>query len=264
MVKLILTDMDGTFLDSRFRMPEGADETIRAVVQRGIIFGAASGRQYYSLIKSFEKHVAEMLFVAENGTYVVYKGKEIFSNTLRRDYLKNVLEVAAQIPSLHVLVSGKKKAYYQSTNEVFSCELKKYYAEVQHVDDLLDLSQIEDEFLKVAMYDLAHGAAEKYQAFEPFSDHLQIAVSADCWLDVMNLGATKGAAVKHIQDALGIGFEETMVFGDYMNDLEMMSSAYHSYAMANALDAVKKAARFMAKSNDERGVLAIIEEKVLK
>ena len=165
---------------------------------------------------------------------------------------------------MHVLVSGKKKAYYQSTNEVFLRELDKYYKEVQKVDNLLDLSAIDDEFLKVAMYDLDHGAEEKYHSFEHFRGHLQVAVSADCWLDVMNLGATKGAAVKHIQDALGISFEETMVFGDYMNDLEMMSSAYHSYAMENALDEVKEAARFIAPSNDKHGVLVTIREKILK
>ncbi|WIW70456.1 HAD family hydrolase [Anaerosinus gibii] len=264
MVRLILTDMDGTLLDRHFRMPEGVDETISQLADRGVVFGAASGRQYYSLIKSFEKHVNEMLFVAENGTYVVYKKEEIFSNTLRRDYLNDVLKVAQQFPSLHVLVSGKKKAYYQSTNEVFLRELDKYYKEVQKVDNLLDLSGVDDEFLKVAMYDLDHGAEEKYHSFEHFRGQLQVAVSADCWLDVMNLGATKGAAVKHIQDALGISFEETMVFGDYMNDLEMMSSAYHSYAMENALDEVKKAARFIAPSNDKHGVLVTIKEKVLK
>ena len=50
-----------------------------------------------------------------------------------------------------------------------------------------------------------------------------------------------------------------MVFGDYLNDLEMMSSAYHSYAMENAHDDLKKVARFRTKSNDESGVVHAIK-----
>ena len=54
-----------------------------------------------------------------------------------------------------------------------------------------------------------------------------------------------------------------MVFGDYLNDLEMMESAYYSYAMANAHDTLTKVARFTAKSNDENGVVQAIKNYVL-
>ena len=56
------------------------------------------------------------------------------------------------------------------------------------------------------------------------------------------------------------GYNETMVFGDHMNDLEMMSSAYYSYAMENAHDDLKKVARFRAKKNTENGVVEKIKE----
>ena len=53
-----------------------------------------------------------------------------------------------------------------------------------------------------------------------------------------------------------------MVFGDYLNDLEMMESAYHSYAMENAHDDLKKVARFWAKKNTEYGVVEKIKEVI--
>ena len=53
-----------------------------------------------------------------------------------------------------------------------------------------------------------------------------------------------------------------MVFGDYLNDLEMMESAYHSYAMENAHDDLKKVARFRAKKNTENGVVEKIKEVI--
>jgi len=50
-----------------------------------------------------------------------------------------------------------------------------------------------------------------------------------------------------------------MVFGDYLNDLEMMHEGYFSYAMENAHDDIKKASRFITTSNDEAGVMKVLE-----
>ena len=63
-----------------------------------------------------------------------------------------------------------------------------------------------------------------------------------------------------VQNRLGISKAETLVFGDYNNDLEMMEHADYSFAMANAHPNVKAAARFETLSNDERGVEHILEQ----
>ena len=78
----------------------------------------------------------------------------------------------------------------------------------------------------------------------------------------MDKGVNKGLAIKEIQDKLGISYEETMVFGDYLNDLEMMDYAYHSYAMENAHDDLKKVSRYIAKKNTEDGVIEKIKEVI--
>lgn len=59
---------------------------------------------------------------------------------------------------------------------------------------------------------------------------------------------------------MGFGPEETMTFGDYLNDLEMLQVSEHSYAMENAHEAVK-VARFSAPSNRDSGVMKVIKEK---
>ena len=79
---------------------------------------------------------------------------------------------------------------------------------------------------------------------------------------MMAKGVNKGLAISEIQKLLNIKQEETMVFGDYLNDLEMMQNAYHSYAMENAHSDLKKVARFIAKSNDDNGVVRAIKEKL--
>ena len=83
-------------------------------------------------------------------------------------------------------------------------------------------------------------------------------MSGNAWVDMMKAGVNKGSAVRHLQQQYGISYGETMVFGDYLNDWEMMQAAYYSFAMANAHPALKTVSHFQAKSNDENGVLEAI------
>ena len=90
-----------------------------------------------------------------------------------------------------------------------------------------------------------------------------VVVSGSVWIDINNKGINKGDAVKKLQKDLNISYDETMVFGDYLNDAEMMASCNHSYAVANAHEEIKKMAKFIAPSNKKNGVLSTIENVIL-
>ena len=75
------------------------------------------------------------------------------------------------------------------------------------------------------------------------------------------LTANKGNAISGIQKELDISPEETLVFGDYLNDLEMMQNAKYSYAMKNAHPEFIKSSKYVTTfSNNENGVLKTIDE----
>lgn len=59
---------------------------------------------------------------------------------------------------------------------------------------------------------------------------------------------------------LGVTKEETMAFGDGLNDRELLETATYSFAMSNAFEEIKEIAAFVTKSNDESGVLTTIEK----
>ena len=65
MIRLIVTDMDGTLLHDDKSMPDGTFALIDALHARGIHFAAASGRQYASLRDNFKEHATYMHFIAE-------------------------------------------------------------------------------------------------------------------------------------------------------------------------------------------------------
>ena len=75
----------------------------------------------------------------------------------------------------------------------------------------------------------------------------------------MNKKSNKGVALETLMKKLNISSEEIMVFGDFMNDLEMLNLTKYSFAIQNAHPIVKNAANFLAPSNDDDGVLQTIK-----
>ena len=260
MIKFIATDMDGTLLNSNNEIHADFYPMFQSLKEKDIIFAAASGRQYYNLLERFKDIKDDMMFIAENGTFVVYKGKELIVNSLEKNIAKELIEIGRTIPNSYVILCGKNSAYIESHDERLINQTAKYYERYKIVEDL---TSIDDDILKVTICDFNGSENNSNNYFDEYRDKVQITVSGEIWLDIVAKGINKGVAINEIQNLLNIDYKETMVFGDYLNDLEMMSSAYHSYAMANAHDTLKKAARFIAKSNDENGVIQAIKSVAL-
>ena len=262
MIKIIFCDMDGTLLTNENKLPEGFDEMIAELKRRNVIFAPASGRQYAALLRSFEKYRDDFLFLAENGTLVMHKGKEIFSCPIGFDAARKVLAASDDFKNILRVWCGKKDAYIlreQNTAE-FHAELEKYYTHSGIVDSF---NAIDDVPLKVAMFDPTSNSKKNiYDKLTPFYDLLQVVLSSDYWVDVMSPSISKGEAVKNIQRVMNFKPEECAAFGDYLNDCEMLQAVSYGFAMANAHPDLKKFARFEAASNDDAGVLKAINQMI--
>lgn len=264
MIKLIMSDMDGTLLDEHSDLPPRFDEVMAKLKERDILFAPASGRQYYGLVRQLKKYEDSFIFIAENGSYVVYRGQEIFSASMDRNLVGELLKITAAIPEAHAVLCGKNSAYVLSDkDEAFFTEMNKYYARYKVV---ASFDEVDDDIFKIAICDFSEKGAE-YNAYPHFANYkgeYKAVVSGQLWLDLMNPEVNKGVAAVHIQEKFNIKPQECMAFGDYMNDAELMQSVYHSYAMENAHPEIKKIARFQAKSNGEYGVIVAIEKMLLR
>lgn len=259
-IRLIAADMDGTLLDDDDELHEHLWPLVRELGRRGIVFCPASGRQYYNLIERFREIADDMVFIAENGAYVVRQGREISSDCLALDVVGRLVVTMRELREsgvdVGVVVCGKRSAYIERRDRPFRAEVDKYYARLQVVDDLLELS--DDDVLKVAVFDFGTAEQTTAPALERFRDTHQIVVSGEHWVDVMNPTANKGEGIRTLQEALGITPAQTMVFGDFLNDLEMMDAAEYSFAMDNAHPVLRERARYIAPSNSENGVVRTI------
>ena len=262
MIKIIFSDMDGTLLTSANKLPDGFAETMYELKRRNVIFAPASGRQYFSLIRSFENYIDEFLFLAENGTLVMYKGKEIFSSPIGFEAARRVLAASEGFENILRVYCGKKDAYLRREQDIpeFYAELEKYYTHNGVVDDFNELDDIP---LKIALFDKTGNAKENiFDKLAPFCTDLQIVLSSDYWVDVMSPNINKGEAVKNIQRVMKFKPEECAAFGDYLNDCEMIQAVGYPFAMANAHPDLKRFAKFEVPSNDESGVLVGIRRLI--
>ncbi|WP_181797518.1 Cof-type HAD-IIB family hydrolase [Streptomyces sp. WELS2] len=258
-IRLIVTDMDGTLLDDAKRIPDGLWPMLAELRRRGVLFSPASGRQYATLRRQFERVAEGMVFIAENGTYVVRDGVELSSDPLdgsvAAEIARTVRRLAAGGADVGAVVCGKRAAYVERTDEAFLAEVRQYYAEHRIVEDV---TAVEDDMIKVAVFDFASAEHTVAPALAPFAGTHQVVVSGEHWVDVMNRTANKGTALRRLQRALGVTPAQTMVFGDYLNDLEMLDAAEWSFAMAGAHPEVIRRARHLAPSNNDAGVLRTI------
>ncbi|MGW1748956.1 Cof-type HAD-IIB family hydrolase [Streptomyces sp. NPDC002092] len=270
-IRLIVTDMDGTLLDDAKRIPPGLWETLAELRRRGVLFSPASGRQYATLAREFAEAAEGMVFIAENGTYVVRDGVELSSDPLEPGVAARVVQAVRLLVDEGVdvgaVVCGKRSAYVERSDEAFLAEVRKYYVEHRVVEDA---TALDDDVIKVALFDFGSAAHTTAPALESFTATLphsrlrssggtpMVVVSGEHWVDVMNRTANKGAALRRLQHDLGITPAQTMVFGDYLNDLEMLDAAEWSFAMANAHPDVIARARHLAPSNNDNGVLRTI------
>ena len=259
-LRLIAVDMDGTLLDGHGRIPEALWPLLDRLHAHGIRFAPASGRQLATLQRAFAEHLDHMVFIAENGAYVVEGDTEISSDAMDASFTASLVTrlraLAAEGRDLGVVVCGKRSAYIERADDAFLPEAEKYYARLEAVPDLL---AVDDQILKVAIFDFADAAATA-PALEDLRATHQVVVSGEHWIDVMNQGVNKGVALGRLQAATGITPAQTAVFGDYLNDLEMMDAASLSFAMANAHPLVAARARFRAPSNLDHGVITTIEK----
>lgn len=256
-IKMVVTDMDGTLLNSNHEVSNRFFELFEALKKRDILFVAASGRQYDSIVHKLAPIKNEILVIAENGALVKEKEEELLVTPIQNNLKSSLLSRIDTINGAHAMLCGKYNAYFDGNSVPFLEQLKEYYASYEIHDDF---STVTDEIIKIAVYHNVSAEEHIYPAMKDLEDQIKVKVSGLNWVDLNHTNANKGFALEKMQERFGISPEETMVFGDYNNDLEMLGKAKYSFAMENAHPNVIEIANYRTTNNDDFGVERILEQ----
>jgi len=261
-LRLVVTDMDGTLIDDEGRVPAGLMDAVADMRDAGIVFAPASGRQLANLRAVLGSAVDDSPLIAENGSFVVHGGEEIHSDTISAQDAEAAITMTRRlVDSGHdvgAVVAGKYCAYIERSDAAFLEQTRLYYEALEIVEDLTAIPL--DEVLKVAVFDFDDVEKGSSQALTAAVPHVQTVVSGMHWTDMMSVRASKGRALAALQARLGILPEQTAVFGDYLNDLDLYDHADLGFAMRNAHPGIHAAATYTAPANTEDGVLRTVEE----
>lgn len=258
MIKLIVSDVDGTLVpDGSPDLNPEVFEVILKLREKGMQFVVASGRPWTSVEQAFEPVKKKIFYVANNGAYVGCHGRCLYAYAMEPELVHRIIRKIRMNPELEIVYAGVNGDYLETRDEGLCDWLTNGYKfNVRRVNDLLEL---DEPCVKVSIYKKEGIEKAAGDVYKTFKDEAQISCAGDMWMDCMARDVNKGRAVRTIQESLGISREETMAFGDQLNDLEMLDQAYYSFAVANAREEVRKAARFQADSNVRDGVLKILK-----
>lgn len=260
MIKLIASDIDGTLLDDEKNLPSDFAEVLDMLGKKGITFAISSGRSYAALAKQFSSIADRICFICDNGAYIVDKGELVSRSVIPHETVMRIINVCDE-NGLTPLLCAENGTYYSSHSLEYANEVAKYYNNTKY---LTDLRKCDDSVFKIAVYNEQGMEEHGLDALKRnFDSELTVSLSGFYWVDVMNPGINKGRGIHILQNRIGASYEETMAFGDYLNDIEMLENAYYSFAMQNAHPLVKKAANFSTGSNNEHSVTKEIKKMIL-
>ena len=261
-IKLVVSDMDGTLLNSKGEVSNRFFELFKELQKRNITFCAASGRQHNSIVSKLDAIKDEIYVIAENGG-VAKKGDTVFlSNFLKPEKVLKLIPILREIKGSNIVLCCNDAAYIESKDEHFIALFQEYYHSFQVVDNLVETAKTTPVF-KIAVYHFESSENFIYPFIKHLNDQILLKVSGKNWLDISDEKANKGNALREVQQLLSVTKEETMVFGDYHNDIEMMQEADFSFAMKNAHADIKELAQYATESNDDFGVERILEKLIL-
>jgi Cof subfamily protein (haloacid dehalogenase superfamily) len=255
-IKMVVTDMDGTLLNSNHEVSSRFYNAFHQLKQKGIQFVVATGRPYYSTIKKLDSIKNEIIIVAENGGLVSDNKTLIHSNNIDSTTLLELYNLVTKIEDTYPIFCTKNRAYIIRTSTELIAVFSEYYSEYTLIDKF---EEINDDVIKIALYHTHDSEKHIYPFVKHLNKQLNVVISGNNWVDISNTNSNKGNAIKLLQKRLNIKQSETMAFGDYNNDLELLKYAKYSYAMANAHPKVKAVANYDTASNDEFGVEIILE-----
>ena len=240
MIRLIASDIDGTLLQngSRELNPE-LFSLIDRLSEKGILFCAASGRQYPNLQRLFEPVKDRIAFITENGALVMNGEQEVSVCAMPREQSLALIEDIQNQPGCEVQISGKQQVYISPRNPAYVDHIRNFVK--NHTVLCEDFSAIEEPFLKVSVMMMDGVDEESLQYFSrKWGDKFNVALSGSCWVDFTLANKAQGLA--DLCANLGIPLAETAAFGDNYNDIEMLRMAKYAWAMSKADDTIKNAA----------------------
>ncbi|MDF7638683.1 Cof-type HAD-IIB family hydrolase [Lactobacillus sp. ESL0791] len=260
--KAVAVDMDGTFENDQLEYDHRRFEHVLTKLrQHHIHFIVSSGRPMMRLRRDFSGFLNRINVVADNGSILLQDNKIISSHVFTyKTAIKLINFIQNYYPSAQITASGIDRAYINPrATPDFKKKMFFYYPDLVQMANLTKIPP-SDRITKLTLDCSSSLAGKMEREFNNSnSERIFCTTSGFSNIDVMPYGVNKAQGLKYFLRYFDIKPEELIAFGDGLNDKEMLELAGYSYAMANGDERIIKLAKYKAPSNNDSGVLQVLE-----
>lgn len=271
MYKLVVSDLDGTLLNSKHEVSNASKYVIEDLEKEDILFTMATGR-----ICSFVSNYAKKLgvktpVIASNGA-VIYdiENKSILHDTpIGKELCYKIIEIFKKydiyfhLYTLETVYGERKENLVKDYYEWISEHGSETGVKVEIVKDVKDIIDADIKVYNFGFYDENENTHKVFEALKKIKE-LEVYFSTDVLVDVMNVKASKGNGVAKLSEILNIPMKDVVALGDNENDIDMIKRVGLGIVMGNGLPHVKSNADYVTDSNEDEGLSKAIRKMVLK
>lgn len=265
MYKLIAFDLDDTLLQKDKTISEIDLEAIKKAKDKGIYIIIATGRPIFGTLQYIKT-----LGLDEENFIVSYNGA-ITSSIDGNNIVLNEKLIGKDLKYLYNLSKELNVNIHAFDNRgCITPKISEYTNLEVRINDIpltvIDFSTIkeDDEIIKVMFVDEPNNLDEVIKRLpNKVYEKYNVVKSAPFFLEFLNKKADKWYGIKAVAKYLGIKENEIITFGDSENDMLMIKKSGLGIAMGNAIESVKKVAKYVANDNDKNGIASSIERFVL-
>lgn len=260
MVKLIVTDIDGTLVE------EGGNtlnpeyyEVIEKLYEKGILFVAASGRHANSVSRLFAPVLDKIWIISQNGAVVGNAESSKVLNPIPRKWVEELWADLSEHEEVDSILDTEGITFAPKEGSFMYNWIKyEYKYDVEPVDGWKCIP--EKDYSMVTIYHPESGERfVKEHIKDKWEDRLDMVPTGKCWVDCLMPGISKGNAAKMICKKLDIKPEDIYAFGDNINDMSMVEMAGTGFAVEGARPEVKAIADHIIPGYDKDGVLEVLK-----
>ena len=265
MVKLFVTDLDGTLLPDGSKVSAKNIEAAQAAVEAGVTVTIATGRMYKASLPVAKNLGVEVPIITYNGALIKKtSGEVLYHNYLKPELVRQIVDFC-EARGWH-LQSYSNDELYLVERDAYARDYEAAQEITGHVVGWDGLREHTEAVCKMLSITSGQQETEAHMAElrAHFGDILSSVQSQPHYVEIINPGVSKAEGVKRLAALLGIDISETMAIGDGRNDLPMLGAAGQAVAMGNAVPEVKEICQHITDTCENDGWAQAVYKYVLK
>ncbi|MGP4068269.1 Cof-type HAD-IIB family hydrolase [Halobacillus sp. B29] len=248
--KIAFFDIDGTLLNHQKQLPEETKEAIKELQNSGVYCAIATGRAPF-MYEEIREELGIDSYVSFNGQYVIFEGEVVYKNPLSESYLEKLHEHAQENNHPMVFMNHETMRASEQEHSHIEKSLGSLHFDYPQVDECFYKGR---EIFQSLLF-CQGGEIEDYRSVHKAFDYIR-------WhpysCDVLPGGGSKAEGIKKMIEAAGLRIEDSIAFGDGLNDIEMLRETGTGVAMGNAVPEAKQVSDMVTTDVNEGGLVKAI------